>query len=200
MQWELLHQKAAYNKSLNALFIADLHIGKAAHFRKQGIAIPSQVNNKTVDDFGALLNHYKPNYCWILGDLFHSKNNGEVEAFFEWLNNFPNVNFKWVAGNHDKYYHENPFLKAITKPFVWQGLLLSHEPLENPELPNLCGHIHPAIKVRLHKRDTARFPCFWVQPQQMVLPAFGQFTGTHCVNPKATDQIFAIVDDSIVGF
>ena len=32
----------------------------------------------------------------------------------------------------------------------------------------------------------------------MILPAFGQFTGTHSLDPKDSDEVFAIVEDSII--
>ena len=36
--------RALYWKKENALIISDLHVGKSAHFRKNGIAIPAGIS------------------------------------------------------------------------------------------------------------------------------------------------------------
>ena len=43
---ELLPQKAIYWKDRNCLLIADLHLGKSTHFRKNGIAVPNASKNQ----------------------------------------------------------------------------------------------------------------------------------------------------------
>ena len=48
-------------------------------------------------------------------------------------------------------------------------------------LPRVAGHWHPAAVVHGRARDRLRLPCFCLSAQQLVLPAFGEFTGMHVV-------------------
>ncbi|MCB0373931.1 MAG: metallophosphoesterase, partial [Muricauda sp.] len=61
-----------------------------------------------------------------------------------------------------------------------------------------CGHIHPAVKLSGFGRQQLRLPCFFKSKNQMILPAFGEFTGTHALKPKKEDEVYVIVEDSVV--
>jgi metallophosphoesterase superfamily enzyme len=41
--WRLSAGRAIYWEEENALIVADLHVGKSAHFRKAGIAVPANI-------------------------------------------------------------------------------------------------------------------------------------------------------------
>jgi metallophosphoesterase superfamily enzyme len=51
----LLPEKAIYWKSRKALLIADLHLGKAGHFRKHGIAVPGRVEQNNLCRLSGLI-------------------------------------------------------------------------------------------------------------------------------------------------
>lgn len=54
-----------------------------------------------------------------------------------------------ILGNHDgaslKTYYEAGFEMVSRFPLFWNGLLLSHEPIERAQYPNIHGHIHQKI-------------------------------------------------------
>jgi len=60
------------------------------------------------------------------------------------------------------------------------------------------GHIHPGVRVSGGGRQSLQFPCFYFTPAFCVLPAFSRFTGLAMIRPKETDQVFAIVNQSII--
>ena len=78
------------------------------------------------------------------------------------------------------------------------SFLLTHHPEEREGYFTFCGHIHPSIKLKGFGRERIKLPCFFKSKNQMILPAFGQFTGTHSLDPKDSDEVFAIVEDSII--
>ena len=41
----------------------------------------------------------------------------------------------------------------------------------------LGGHLHPACRIHGRGRDSLRLPCFVSDGRQVILPAFGEFTG-----------------------
>src|SRR4051794_39447624 len=73
----LLPQKAVYRPLQKQLILSDIHLGKASHFRKKGLALPAQSHLKDIDALHFLLNSWKPETVLILGDLFHSDYNRE---------------------------------------------------------------------------------------------------------------------------
>jgi len=41
-------------------------------------------------------------------------------------------------------------------------------------------------------------PVFWMTSQQLVLPAFGEFTGTKTIHPGNSDRTFAVGPDGMM--
>ncbi|NNF20211.1 MAG: metallophosphoesterase, partial [Flavobacteriaceae bacterium] len=76
--------------------------------------------------------------------------------------------------------------------------LLTHHPEEREGLFNFAGHIHPAVKIRGQGRQSMRLPCFFKGPRQMILPAFGTFTGMHTLEQKKENEVFAIAEDQVI--
>ena len=67
----LLKQKAVWIPNLQILLLADLHFGKAAHFRKSGIPIPEPIHDIDLFVVKNLLDQYQPKQIYFLGNLFH---------------------------------------------------------------------------------------------------------------------------------
>ena len=63
---------------------------------------------------------------------------------------------------------------------------------------NFSGHTHPGIVFRGLGRGHLRLPCFFQRKQQMILPAFGEFTGLGIMKPQEGDIIFAVTKEEIV--
>ncbi|ERM81836.1 hypothetical protein P872_08860 [Rhodonellum psychrophilum GCM71 = DSM 17998] len=199
----LLKEKAIYSPELGSLFISDPHFGKAAHFRKAGIPIPEILHEEDLMRIKELIERYKPKDIYFLGDLFHSDLNESWFVLEEFSGLFAEINFHLVKGNHDilsdACYRSSLWI-IHEEPLVLGNLILSHEPLSAiPEGKfNLCGHIHPGIALHGKGRQRLMLPCFFANPHQMVLPAFGRFTGLASMKCTKTDQAFVITDKNVI--
>ena len=65
---ELLKEKLVWIKALKTFFIADLHFGKAAHFRKSGIPVPEPIHDSDLLKINSLIKTYSPEHIYFLGD------------------------------------------------------------------------------------------------------------------------------------
>lgn len=202
----MLPQKALYWQKKRILMVADLHIGKSGHFRKNGIPVPARVNRSNLDLLDELITSLDVEQLIILGDLFHSSANKEWKAFKQWRNGHPDLQLTLVIGNHDilppDVYHASHI--SLFKRIKIDPFLLIHD---LNELPNnrktsnyvLSGHIHPAVQLTGKGRQKMKLPCFYFGSNQGILPAFGEFTGTHVITPKQGDKIYSIVDNRVIA-
>lgn len=183
----------------NTLLISDVHLGKIAHFRKHGLAIPSMAigeNFKRMDEVVAL---FRPSTIIFLGDLFHSELNNEWHFFCDWVHE-TNVEIILVEGNHDiiSKRHYCDLNITVFPKLVIEEFLLTHHPTETEGFFNFCGHIHPGIKLRDLGRQSLKLPCFFQKENQMILPAFGEFTGNYFMKPEENDSVYAIANDTVI--
>lgn len=202
----LLPEKAIYWQKRKTLLVADLHIGKSGHFRKNGIAIPRQINKSNLHKLSQLLKDTSAEHLIILGDLFHSKINEEWTQFVNWRKNYRELEVSLVIGNHDilekQNYHSsliNLFKKMTVDPFL---LVHDLEELKGKNVSEkyiLSGHIHPAVKLKGRGRQSMKLACFYFGKHYGILPAFGQFTGTYVIEPRNGDRVFMIAEDHILS-
>lgn len=198
---KLLPQKAIFWEEEKALLLADTHFGKVTHFRKSGISIPDGAALQNLQDLDLLIQKTKPEQVLFLGDLFHSEMNSEWLLFKNLLQKHSTIQFKLIQGNHD-IFHEFTYTKSRFEIFEealeMKPFILSHEPLEDHTLYNLCGHIHPGVKMLGQAKQALRLPCFYFGESQGILPAFGEFTGLHVLKPKKTDTVFIVANNSVI--
>jgi len=62
----------------------------------------------------------------------------------------------------------------------------------------LAGHLHPAVRLSGRGGASVRLPCFRVGESQMVLPAFGDFTGGATIVRIEGERIFAIAPPEVI--
>jgi DNA ligase-associated metallophosphoesterase len=62
----------------------------------------------------------------------------------------------------------------------------------------LAGHLHPAVRLSGRGGASVRLPCFRVSESQMVLPAFGNFTGGATIVRAEGERIFAIAPPRVI--
>lgn len=172
------------------MMIADVHVGKAVHFRQHGIPVPWQVEARNLENLSRLLSLYKPRHLVVLGDLFHSAFNCAGEVFESWRRQWDNVTVTLVHGNHDRGSEDLCRRTGIEVCLTLKlgDVLLKHEPSESKEETTgleITGHLHPGFWV-----GRRGYPCFWYTPGRLVLPAFGAFTGFYRVKPRAGHQLF----------
>ncbi|MES2795024.1 MAG: ligase-associated DNA damage response endonuclease PdeM [Bacteroidota bacterium] len=196
-QFLLLPEKALFWENEKTLILADLHLGKASHFRKQGLAVPTQSIQKDYSILSSLITDYQPNRILILGDLFHSTYNTEWEIFGDFLEKNQSVRFELVMGNHDilpveKY--NSLGLIIMGEIMVHKNLIFSHHPLQSvPEnFLNFSGHIHPGIRLEGTGRQSITMPCFYHLDSNFILPAFGSLTGLKVLEKHKNAEIFGI--------
>ncbi len=200
----ILHpSKSIYWKNNKTLLIADFHIGKSAHFRRNGFPVHTGVDQVNLKNLFKLLNTYPAEHLIFLGDLFHNKVNREWEVLQKLLSNFQSLAVSLVLGNHDllstTFYQQMNIevfpIKICMNPFV-----LTHKPLVEPseEGYHLAGHLHPGIVLRGKGRQSVRLPCFYFNEYQGIMPAFGEFTGMAMIRPKKNDQVYVVTDRGVV--
>ncbi len=196
----ILHPSGAlFWKEQSILLVADVHLGKVAHFRKHGAAIPAHVAFENLEKLTAVTNHFQPKIVCFLGDLFHSKLNTEWEDFAKWVA-YTSANVVLISGNHDiipKYLFEDLGVQVYDK-LKMQKFLLTHHPTEKDGFFNFCGHIHPGVKLQGQGRQFLRLPCFFKSEKQLILPAFGNFTGKFTLKPSEKDTIYVIAEDQVI--
>lgn len=198
----LLHPlKAAYWLEQKALLIADLHFGKVTHFRKAGIAVPREKASEDIAKLHRLMKEFTPGKVYFLGDLFHSDYNREIKLLEEFIDTYPGVDFVLITGNHDL----PGFLRGIeSRVEILEEVTIGEFSLQHkPSGPanskfQVCGHLHPAAKLRGPSKQYLKLPCFYVAHAMMVLPSFGSFTGSKAINPKKGDRVFVVTDMEVI--
>ncbi|GGG41354.1 DEAD/DEAH box helicase [Croceivirga lutea] len=181
------------------LLISDVHLGKVSHFRKFGAAVPQKAIHKNFLLLDKIVSEFQPFHLCFLGDLFHSSLNKEWDFFANWVAKTPSK-ISLVIGNHDIIASEK-FTALDIEIFTelqLDNFLLTHHPEEHQKLFNFCGHIHPAIKLQGFGRQRLKLPCFFKTKKQLILPAFGEFTGNHTLKPKKEDDVFVLVEGEVI--
>jgi DNA ligase-associated metallophosphoesterase len=190
---------ACYWVEQDVALLADVHLGKSAHFRKHGMAVPSQADDREYDKLNDVIDYFKPSRLWFLGDLFHSYQNAEWHFFEQWMRS-QEIEVALVMGNHDvisKKSFEQLGMKTYDALHMG-NILLTHHPEEIEGRFNIAGHIHPSIKLQGMGKQRVKLSCFFCTEFGMILPAFGDFTGTYVMTPKKGNRIFAIADAEVV--
>lgn len=192
---ELLAGRALWWPRGSTLFLADMHLGKAATFRSLGIPVPEATTPADIARLGAMIDRFNPARVVILGDLLHAAAGrcSEVVSAFERWRERCDIPMLLVRGNHDAHAGDPPpewRIECVDAPIARGPFVLAHEPCEDPRGLVLCGHLHPAARL-VGRSDSMRVACFWLRRCSLVLPAFGSFTGMRVVRPAPGDRVFA---------
>lgn len=194
-----------YWEEEKSLIVSDLHFGKTGHFRKSGIAVPQAVYKEDLQRLFAQISFFKAQQLIIVGDLFHSNVNKEMDIFLKWRNDIAELPFLLVKGNHDilpaVWYHDASI--KVADYYEAHQFSFMHDPAErkdkmNPNHYIFSGHLHPGIVIRGMGKQSLRFPCFYFSEKQAIIPAFSHFSGLAIIEPKKQDQVYAIVNQTIL--
>jgi uncharacterized protein len=213
-QFWLTTDRTMFWEGEKALIVSDLHFGKTGHFRKSGIAIPPSVYKEDLQRLVAQIQYFQPKELIIVGDMFHSHANKELELFLKWRSNFSDINIRLIRGNHDilnEDWYENAGIHLSRqtlsmKRFHFIHDISDHLNREEGFIENISdessyffsGHIHPGIRIQGPGKQSLCFPCFYFGKKYAVLPAFSHFTGVAMVYPEAEEQVFAIVNQVLI--
>ncbi|HUL96101.1 MAG TPA: ligase-associated DNA damage response endonuclease PdeM [Usitatibacter sp.] len=200
----LLAEKVAYWPARDALFVADFHLGKAASFRRAGIALPPGTTTENVERLGRALDKTRAKSVVFLGDFLHSAEGraaSTFEKFGAWRASRGAVELTLVRGNHDRKAGDPPEgwnMRCVEAGERMGPFVLNHEPGSSRGGYALAGHIHPAVRLTGSGEKSLRLPCFWFGARCGVLPAFGAFTGSAEVLPRRGDQVFVIAEEEVL--
>lgn len=201
----LLADCGIFCQASSMLFVADTHFGKEATFRRHGIPVPTGTTDVTLEKISSMLAHTRSQRLCILGDMFHARSSlskdvcQSLERFFV---AHPNVSILLVRGNHDKHVGRFPVdwpVDIIEPGTNVAEIVLNHHPIESPDddVLRLCGHLHPAIRMASKSEHVGKLPCFWYSRGQLVLPAIGEFTGTHAIRLSRGDRAWITTQQEI---
>jgi uncharacterized protein len=181
-QLELLADRAVFWPAGRALIVADVHLGKDASFRFGGIPVPSGATGKDLKRLDALIDLTAPAQLVVLGDLVHNRASYASELTAEvsaWRAHHTGLDIELIIGNHDRSAGPVPESWRVTEhdePHQMGPLWMAHHP-DLSTMPTLCGHVHPKYPLKDFDRSTTSLPCFARTQTQLLLPAFGSFTG-----------------------
>jgi len=201
---QLLAERAVFWPRRRALFIADLHIGKTAAFRAFGLAVPEGGLADDLCRLTQVIARVGAQRVIFLGDLLHAAQGVTAQVIAQvaaWRRGHADCQFIVVRGNHDRRAGDPPpewAMECADEPYGEGPFVLRHAPGLSDDGYVLAGHLHPAVALRGRGKLRARLPCFVVGSRQMILPAFGGFTGAALIRPQAGEHIYAIADQSVI--
>ncbi|WP_291120471.1 ligase-associated DNA damage response endonuclease PdeM [Empedobacter sp. UBA7248] len=196
----LTNQRALFWKETETLVLSDLHLGKTAHFRKNGIALPSEIIEKDLKRLSDLTIHFQPKKMIVVGDFVHAGKNSEFNLFAEWKSQFSDLKIILIKGNHDRIAKEKLIDIGVTEVceiYEEEHFIFSHEKVGSQEKFVISGHLHPGIRMKTPVGRFVKFPCYIVSNFQLILPAFNSFTGLDTKNHPKNSSYYFFTEENI---
>ena len=202
----LLPGRAIWQPGVRALWIADLHFGKAAAFRRLGQPAPAGTTKENLARLDRLIDACAPRRLIVLGDFFHARASCApplLDALASWRASRLGLECVVVRGNHDAPIPVAAWpvdFACVDEPYALDGVEGRHHPLEAPGDVGptaLAGHLHPVVRLRGSGRDSVRLPCFAIEGRQVLLPAFGDFTGGHPIAGARGREVWATTGEAL---
>ncbi len=191
--------RCLYWQEEKTLILSDLHLGKTGHFRKEGIPVPQAVLKEDMQRFVSLIQLFKPEKIFVIGDMFHSHANKELDFFLKWRSDFQQVPIVLIKGNHDilkPAWYSEAGVEVSGDNLTIGNFIFAHD-IACCEVKEgqyaFSGHIHPGISMYGLGRQSLQFACFYFGHQYAVLPAFSRFTGTYPIRQKKGESVYAII-------
>lgn len=204
-QFWLLPDKAVWEPDRQRLYLADVHLGKAEHFQKSGLPLPVGADQDTLMRLAWTIGAVNACAVWILGDLFHSRENASVASWQRFREAFPEVTFALVPGNHDimsAVRYKDLGLEVLEATHTEDGWVFTHAPPEVKKQEEkswtMVGHVHPGVRIRGKGKQALRLPCFRLGGQEFWLPAFGKLTGSMEIRPQKGDFLAVIAGNEVL--
>lgn len=173
---------ALYWPAERTLLVADLHLEKASFYARHGQMLPPYDSRATLERVADAVKATGARRVITLGDNFHDEDGtsrlepyaaGMLEALTRALD------WVWITGNHDEVLHRS-FGGAVAGELEIGGIVLRHEARRGETRPELSGHYHPKLRLKVRARHISR-PCAVrakaAGSDRMILPAFGTLTG-----------------------
>lgn len=199
----LLAAPALWWPAQRTLFVADLHLGKAATYRALGQPVPGGSTARNLARLDALIQAQAPTHLVFLGDFLHARQARTptlLQALADWRARHADLAMTLVRGNHDDRAGDPPAdlrIEVVDEPHPLGPFAACHHPQTHATHFVLAGHEHPVFRLQGAGRDSLRLPCFVQDRAQAVLPAFGEFTGGWLA-PSGPGRRFHVVGDGAV--
>ena len=179
----LLKNNALYWPSEAALLLADLHLEKGSWYAQTGQMLPPYDSRETLERIADAVKVTGARRVITLGDNFHddagaNRLDAYATGMLESLTRA--LDWVWITGNHDEEM-SRAFGAELTSEMELSGVVLRHEAKAGEIRPELSGHYHPKMRLRVRNRHISR-PCAVLSKRKtagdrMIAPAFGAFTG-----------------------
>lgn len=152
------------------LVVADLHLGKSERLaRRGGVLLPPFESQATLERLQSELQACEAECLICLGDSFDddlaSQTLGSAQDLLEAI--CKRHQTFWITGNHDA--NLTTLSGHICNELALDGITLRHVASNDVDI---SGHYHPKFKLL-----GRRIPAFLLGPSNLILPAFGAYTG-----------------------
>ena len=177
---------ALYAPDFETLIVADLHIEKASTlYEKTGSAYPPFDTHDTLLRLDDAINRHRPKRLIFLGDTWHDEfgyARMQQPDQHQMHGIITRVETVFVSGNHDESAAGTGGPQMIDE-IKLGNVTLRHEPYEDTNRYQICGHFHPVAKL-IQKGRMIRRRCFLISDKQCILPAMGALSGgLNCLDP-----------------
>jgi uncharacterized protein len=195
---QLLPERALWWPASRTLFVADLHLGKAATYRALGQPVPGGTTQENLARLDALVALHAPAQLVFLGDFLHAteaRTPAVMQALNVWRERHAHLAMTLVRGNHDSRAGDPPVslrVEVVEEPHLMGPFACCHHPQTHATHFVLAGHLHPVRRLHGRGRDSLRVPCFVSEERQAILPAFGEFTGGWRVEVAPGRRFYAV--------
>ena len=187
---------ALYFPDHGLLCVSDLHLEKGSSFARRGMLVPPYDTAATLLRLQAVIDHYRPKMVVSLGDSFHDGEGSSrlpSQMRFDLSALMVGRDWFWVSGNHDP--QPPAGLPGDTvEALAVGGLTFRHEPSKRSPAPGnsgeIAGHLHPCARIVQRGRSVRR-RCFATDGTRIVMPAFGEYTGSLNVLDRAFAGLFS---------
>jgi DNA ligase-associated metallophosphoesterase len=173
-----------------ALLFADLHFEKASFFARFGQFLPPHDTMDTLLRIERLMEQTEAQELWCLGDNFHdiAGHNRLSTAARGKLDSLTNsIDWNWITGNHDPSSELSVGGQVRSEAHV-DGFHLIHQTSATSGEVEISGHWHPKLSVKVRNHRISR-RCFVRTQRQLIMPAFGAFTGGLDVHDTALRSV-----------
>jgi len=169
---------ALYRPEQTSLFVADLHLEKASWFARWGQFLPPYDSHATLTALAGEVERTGARRLYCLGDSFHDRFGCErlpADARALLTDLTAALDWTWIVGNHDPGFADH-CSGRIAEEIEIAGVILRHEAVRSETRPEISGHFHPKLRLRLKGRQVSR-RCFVKSATKIIMPAFGSLTG-----------------------
>ncbi len=198
----LLTESAVFLTNSSTLIVADIHLGKSAAFRAQGLPVPEGDSARDLARLLALAKKTAARHLVIAGDLFHAPTGmtPELEVALTAFISKLGIPVTLVLGNHDLKIQQLPArLTSVPHLDLEHHLRVIHNPAHvSGDRLHIAGHWHPIVKIPDGKRTSLRLQCFLFRNRTLVIPAFGSFTGGSILSVRPDDRVFVSLREQVV--